>query len=193
MIIDNIFLDVKVEQQGKNMKHCLKKSFIALAIINTINLSYSASTTSVLQASGKISDVCYLTATNINFGILNLKAPGNINYANGTLSLLCTKSTSYSVILGFGTAATGAFYTNGRPNTGFMTGQNTGNHIAYSIQSQPINNSLPSWGSTPVNGTGTGSNQNYSMYGEIQLNAFGTPAYPVPDNYSDNVTATVTF
>lgn len=176
------------------MKNNLQKLLIALAISSTLTtISFAGTTTTVFQATGKISDVCYLSVTNINFGTINLNAPGNINYANGSLSLLCTRSTPYSVILGFGTAASGAFYSNGRPNTGWMTGQNTGNHIAYSIQSQPINNNNPSWGSTPVNGTGTGAVQNYTMYGEVQLNAFGTSAFPVPDNYSDNVSATVTF
>lgn len=176
------------------MKKSLNKLLvIALGFINTFNIAYAGSATVATQSTAKISNVCYLSATNINFGTLNLAASNNINYSNGTLSVLCTKGTSYSIIMSWGTTASGTSYTNSRPNTGWMTGANTGNHIAYSIQQQPINNSLPSWGSTTVSGTGTGANKDYTMYGEVQLNAYGAPAYPVPDNYSDNTTATISF
>lgn len=177
------------------MKKNLNKLFIILGMtgLGLFNIAQADSFSNTFQPTVQLASVCVLSATNITFGSLNLAAPGNINYSNGTLSVLCTKGTTYSIIMGFGTTASGTSYTNGRPNTGWLTGANTGNHIAYSIQQQPINNSLPSWGSTTVTGTGLGTIKTYTMYGEVQLNAFGATAYPVPDNYSDNATATISF
>lgn len=173
---------------------------VTLLLLTLTSVIYSSqahagTSSAVAQAKATIGSVCNVSATNINFGVLNLQATNNINTANGTLMVQCTKKTSYSILMTFGTPATGAYYLNGKPLTGYMTGVNTGSHIAYSIQSAPINNSnaAQAWGGTPVSGTGTGIVQNYTMYGEVQLNAFGAPAYPVVDNYSDNVTATITF
>lgn len=172
------------------------KSYILIAIALLLGTSLQAnagSLTATTKASATLSKTCTIGASNVNFGTLNLAASNYITYANGAFSVLCTKGTSYSILLTYGTPATSGYYQNGRPSTGLMTGANTGQHIAYGLQQQPINNSLPSWGITPYTSVGTGGIQNITVYGEVQLNAFGVPAYPTPDDYSDNVTATLTY
>jgi spore coat protein U-like protein len=172
------------------------KSYITMAVVSLLCVSLNAnagSLTAATKASATLNKTCTIGASNVNFGTLNLAASNYTTYANGSFSVLCTKGTSYSILLTYGTPATNGYYQNGRPSTGLMTGATSGAHIAYGLQQQPINNSLPSWGITPYTSVGTGGIQNITVYGEVQLNAFGIPAYPTPDNYSDNVTATLTY
>jgi spore coat protein U-like protein len=169
---------------------------LALALALTLTLAMSpnqvkaGSATASTKATASISKMCYISATDINFGNLNLAAPNNINYSNGNVAVQCTKGTAYSIQITFSTPATGSTIYNGNALTGYMTGTTHGGHIPYSIQPHPIDNSTV-WGA--INGTGNGALQNYTEYGEIQLNSFGVPAYPVPDNYSDTAIATLTY
>lgn len=164
---------------------------ITVAMVLSTPLQANAgSSTASTKATASINKMCYISAIDINFGNLNLQATNNINYANGNVAVQCTKGTSYSLQITFSTPATGSTIYNGNALTGYMTGANHGGHIAYSIQPHPINNSI-TWGA--INGTGNGTLQNYTEYGEVQLNAFGAPAYPIPDNYSDTAIATLTY
>lgn len=164
--------------------------FVALSVNNAKAGTNTAST----KATATIAKACTLSATSINFGVLKLTSASNtVNLANGSIQMICTKSTSYSILMTYATPATKGNYMGGKPLTGLMTGANFGDIVAYSVQQQPINNSLPSWSYTPYNATGTGATQTITVYGEAQTNVFNVSAYPTPDNYSDSVTATVTY
>lgn len=180
----------------------MKKSIIAntLAIIGILlsnHTTVAGSITASTKTTATIAKTCSLSATNISFGNLNLSNVQTL--ANGTISILCSNKTSYTVALTYGTPATKGYYTNGQPDTGLMTGATSGDIIAYGIQPATINNNNPAWGrSTPVTGTGTGSMQTMTMYGEAQLYQSGpsgvyTSRYPTPDNYADTVTLTLTY
>lgn len=154
------------------------------------SLSFAGTTTGATKATATISKMCSISAADISFGTLNLQASGNINYANGNVAVQCTKGTSYSILITFGTPATGSTIYNGNALTGYLTGSNSGAHIPYSIQPHPIDNSTV-WGA--ISDVGNGLIQNHTEYGEIQLNNFGAPSYPTADNYSDTAIATLTY
>lgn len=163
----------------------------------TSSSSLAGTVSANTQATANISRSCSISATNVSFG--NLDLTQTQTNANGTITILCSNKTTYSIGMTYGTPATAGYYTNGQPDTGLMTGASSHDVIAYGFQSGPINNNNPAWGrASPVTGTGTGSIQTMTMYGEAQLGSTGpggqyVSRYPTPDNYSDTVTLTLSY
>jgi spore coat protein U-like protein len=121
---------------------------------------------------------CSISATALNFGTYTGVA------ANGTstLTVQCPSGTTYNVGLDQGQAS-GATVTTRQ----MMNGAKTLNYTLYSDSGRSKN-----WGKTvgtdTVAGTGSGSNQSLTVYGQIQ--AVQTP---VPGSYTDTITATLTY
>jgi spore coat protein U-like protein len=180
------------------MRLTQNKKRIIIAMMTTVftftfflhNSVNAGTTTGATKATATIGKTCTISATNISFGTLNLST--TFNYANGTLQILCTKNTTYTIGMNYATADTKGYYTNGKADTGLMTGSAHGDQIAYGIQ--PTNNfSGASWNAITVSGTATGQIQTMTMYGAAVLGYTGYPTYPTPDNYSDNVSVTITY
>lgn len=128
-----------------------------------------------------VSDCSIANAPNLDFGIIGVL---NIAYSStATLTVVCTPGTSYSVSLDAGSVA-GSTVT-----TRYLTGP--GGTIAYSLYRDSAYTQV--WGNTvgtdTAGGTGTGSNQNYTIYGRIA--AMQTTR--APGSYSSTVTATITY
>lgn len=121
---------------------------------------------------------CTITANPLSFGNYAEK----VLNATTTLSVTCTSTTPYNVGLNAGTA-TGATVTNR-----MMTGP-SGALLKYSLYSNSAystnwGNSSPTW----VGGTGTGSAQTLTVYGQIPANQSA-----VSGAYTDTITATVNY
>jgi spore coat protein U-like protein len=121
---------------------------------------------------------CSISATTLAFGSYT----GLLVDSTSTLSVTCTKTTTYTVGLNAGTA-TGATVTNRG-----MTGPGSA-LLHYSL----FNNSTytTNWGNSSgswVSGTGNGSAQALTVYGQIPARQ-----YPTPGNYADTIVATVTY
>lgn len=163
----------------------IKNIFLAIGIVS-FSYAHAGNINTTTQAIASLSKTCSLSATNINFGTLT---PAVSNMATGTLSMLCSKNTSYSIAMHYATLAP-----QDSPNAGLMTGAASGDKIVYGVF-RSTDYGQPTWGYAPLAGTGNGQIQNYTMYGVAQLNRWPTiySPYPTPDNYSDTVTTTVTF
>ncbi len=126
---------------------------------------------------------CVISANGIDFGqtqgVLNQSVTGN-----SSINVTCTNTTPYNIGLnaGTGTGSSGTTrYLSG-------TGANTGT-VRFNLYQAPGSGQ---WGNTQgtdtVGGTGNGTQQTLTVYGEIPAQA--TPA---PDAYKSTITATVYF
>jgi spore coat protein U-like protein len=108
---------------------------------------------------------------------------GSAAASTSTISVTCTNSTPYNLGLNAG-AASGATVT-----TRKMSGPNAG-LLAYSLTSDSAHS--VNWGSTvgtdTVTGTGSGSAQALTVYGQVAAGQ-----YVNPGAYTDTITATVTY
>jgi spore coat protein U-like protein len=122
---------------------------------------------------------CTVTATNLAFG----NYTGAVNNSTSTVSVNCTSGTAYTVGLSTG-LATGASVTN-RSMTG--PGSALLHYGLYTNSGHTIN-----WGNTSgtnwVSGTGNGSTQPLTVYGQISAGQHSTPG-----SYTDTITVSVTY
>lgn len=169
-------------------------AIVLIAVLSFIGLVDSAGAgTSIAntQATATLVAVCNVSAIDISFG--NIAGNRSIYWSpsNGSISVGCTKNTSYTIRLSAGVNVTNS----GRR----LRGATSGDLINYTIcQTQTYG---PNWSSGQCNvpwftygswdynltGTGNGQTQIYTMHGVVQSD------YYTPDNYSDTVTATVSF
>lgn len=131
-------------------------------------------------------DVSTTAPTNMAFG-----TPTSLTAAidqTSSITVRCTTGSSYNVGLSAGAGA-GATVS-ARKMTGLTTTTATVGYNLYSDTGRTVN-----WGNTvgtdTVTGTGTGSNQVLTVYGRVPVASLN-PA-PIPQNYKDTVTVTVTY
>ncbi|MYM67801.1 fimbrial major subunit CsuA/B family protein [Pseudoduganella sp. FT55W] len=126
---------------------------------------------------------CTIAANALNFGSAQGVLATAVN-TNTTLSVTCTNTTPYNVGLSAGTG-TGSTVAS-RLLSG--TGANTST-VSYTLKQS---SGGANWGTTQgtdtVSGTGTGSSQTLTVYGNIPAQAT-----PQPDAYKSTITATVYF
>jgi len=125
---------------------------------------------------------CSITANPLSFGTTGVLSSA-INQQT-TVAVTCTNTTPYNVGLNAG-SGTGSTITS-RLMSG--TGANTST-VAYTLKQT---SGGANWGNTQgtdtVSGTGTGSSQSLTVYGNIPAQAT-----PQPDAYKSTITATVYF
>jgi spore coat protein U-like protein len=137
-----------------------------------------------------VTSACTVSVGTLNFG----STPANIAAAidsTATITAKCTNSTPYSIGLGSGLNASGS---QRRMQLGA-----TGNYVTYNLYTD--SGYSQAWSTTTSTtsctggsgscdlGTGTGANQNYTVYGQV-------PAQQAPvaaGTYSDTVVVTVTY
>ncbi|MCA1862124.1 spore coat protein U domain-containing protein [Janthinobacterium sp. HSC-3S05] len=146
-----------------------------------VYLNGSASTT--FDVTLKIIANCTIAAANLDFGQSQGVLATAVN-VNTTVNVTCTNTTLYNVGLtaGSGTGSSGTTrYLSG-------TGGNLGT-VQFNLY-QTAGSTL--WGDTQgtntVGGTGNGSSQPITVYGNIP-----PQATPAPDTYKSTITATVYF
>jgi spore coat protein U-like protein len=144
----------------------------------TLYINGNAYATNTIHVSATVGNGCALSAGALNFGNYS----GSLVSGQSTITATCTKSTTYNVGLNAGTA-TGATVTTRKMQNGKALLQYALSH--YTSMS-------PNWGNTigsdTVVGTGTGSAQNLTVYGQIpagQSVASGS--------YTDTITVTLTY
>jgi spore coat protein U-like protein len=139
----------------------------------------AATSTTTFTVSTTIQATCLVSATSLAFGTYT----GLVADSASTVSVTCTNTTPYNIGLNSGTAS-GATVTARK-----MAGPNSAllNYSLFTDTSRTLN-----WGETAgtdtVSGTGNGSAQTLTVYGRIPAGQ-----YLAPGNYSDTITATVTY
>ena len=128
---------------------------------------------------------CTISATPLNFGTNGVLASALNQQTN--VAVTCTNTTPYNVGLDAGTVAGSTVAS--RLMAGTTTG-NTGTTVGFELYQDAGRATV--WGNTQgtntVAGTGTGSAQSISIYGQVPAQAT-----PQPDTYQTTVTATVYF
>jgi spore coat protein U-like protein len=126
---------------------------------------------------------CIISANNLDFGQSQGVLATAVN-VNTTLSVTCTNTTPYNIGLNAGTG-TGST-TAARLMSG--TGANTST-VAFNLyQTAGATNWGNVQGTDTKSGTGTGSAQTLTVYGNVPAQAT-----PQPDSYKSTITATVYF
>ncbi len=135
--------------------------------------------TAMFSVTATVVKSCTVSATNLAFG----NYTGAQVRSTSTITATCTSSTTYTVGLNAGTA-TGATVTNRS-----MTGPGSA-LLHYSL----FNNSgyTTNWGNTAathwVSGTGNGTGQKLTVYGQIPV-----AQYVTPGSYADTITVSVSY
>lgn len=169
-------------------RHFVATVFAAAAMLPALAGAANVYTTGIPKTANfdvtmRIIADCTISATGIDFGqnqgLLTTAVTGNAN-----LKVTCSNTTPYNIGLNQGNGAG----SNGTTRYMSGTGANTGT-VKFNLY-QTSGGGL--WGNTQgndtVGGTGTGTQQNITVYGEIPVQ--DTPA---PDAYKSTITATVYF
>lgn len=159
-----------------------KVSLITLSLsASLLSFNTHAGTTSAnTQATATLNASCNLSINDMAFGQIT---PGASATATSTVSVNCTKSSDYAINFAYGNAG-----------GSHLVGQNHGDNLPYIVEILQTGSYLTI---SQITGTGTGQNQSYGLQGFI-LNAEDQSAqhivpYVTPDNYTDTITATMTF
>jgi spore coat protein U-like protein len=152
---------------------------LAAAALSQPALAGTATTT--LGVSLTINAGCNVSSSSVAFPAQSVLASA-VNQS-GSVSVTCTNTTPYNVGLDKG-AGSGASVTNR-----LMTGPASAT-VAYGLYQDSGHST--NWGNTvgtdTVTGTGNGSAQTLTVYGQI-----GAQTTPAPGGYADTVNVTVTF
>jgi spore coat protein U-like protein len=150
---------------------------LALGIASTS--AAAATTTSSFAVTATVQATCLVSATPMAFGTYT----GTQATSSSTVSVTCTNTTPYNVGLNAG-GATGATV-----SSRSMSGPGSA-LLVYSLFSDSARTA--NWGQTigtdTVTGTGNGSAQALTVYGQVAAGQ-----YVAPGAYADTITATVTY
>lgn len=153
----------------------------AATLVSAAPLSWAvaATATATFTVTANVTTNCTLTATNLNFGTY----AGAVVDQTSTLTADCSTGTPYTIGLDAG-ASPGATVTSRK-----MTGPGT-DLLAYGLFRDSAH--TENWGDSPPtdteNSTGTGAVQTFTVFGQIPAGQFVQAG-----NYSDTITATLTF
>jgi spore coat protein U-like protein len=175
---------IRSEASGRG-KFRKRSALLSIAVLAALSLGVSAAPASAATAgstmgvSATVQATCLNTVTNLGFGTYT----GVVSAATATITVTCTNTTPYNIGLDAG-VATGASVT-----ARAMTGTNAAT-LNYTLTSDAGNS--VNWGNTPgtdtVAGTGNGSAQPITIYGNLAAGQFVAPGA-----YADTITATVTY
>jgi spore coat protein U-like protein len=140
---------------------------------------WAATATTTFQVTATVQATCLISATNLSFGTYT----GAVVNSTSSITVTCTNTTPYNIGLNAGTA-TGATV-----STRKMSGP-AGALLAYSLTQDAAH--TINWGNTvgtdTVAGTGNGSAQTLTVFGQTAAGQFVTPGA-----YVDTITATITY
>jgi len=150
-----------------------------IAFTGSTESAFAATATTTFAVTATVQATCSVTATGMAFGTYST----TVATSTSTVSVTCTNGTTYNLGLNAG-SATGATVT-----TRQMTGPASAllNYGLYQDSAHSKN-----WGQTigtdTETGTGNGSAQALTVYGQVPAGQ-----YVSPGSYSDTITATVTY
>jgi len=161
-------------------------SRFALAYRNCCLACNTTSSFSVTSApftvSANVVAGCTVSAGDLNFGTASL-LNSNVD-STSSVSVTCTSGLAYAVALSQGTT------TGGTTTTRLMKHASTASTVPYKMYSDAARTA--NWGnatSDDVNGSGTGSAVNHTVFGRVPAQAVA----PQAGSYSDTVTVTITY
>ena len=146
----------------------------------------AATATNTFQVQITLIASCAISATTLNFGS-SVGVLTSVVNGSSTLSVTCSNTTPYNVGLDAGTVSGSTVATRLMAGT---TAGNTGTTMQFQLYSDSSH--FTQWGNTvgtsTVSGTGNGSAQTLTVYGQVPVQTS-----PKPDTYQTTITATVTY
>lgn len=133
------------------------------------------------SATANVINNCNISATNVSFGTASVLS-GTLT-ATGSITAQCTNGDAWKIALSGG--STGNVTARGMQRSG---GGGTINYGLYTDAARSIPWGDGTGGSSTATGVGTGTSQVVTVYGAVPAQT--TPA---PGNYSDTITATISF
>lgn len=139
--------------------------------------------TDSMTVSADVSSSCEVTADNLAFGTVNVLSADPVA-ATSNISVTCTADTAYDIGLDGGNSADVA----ARYMTDTAT---TPNQLNYNLYQETTHDTV--WGNTDgtdtVAGTGTGSAQGHTVYGEVVGGQSGLPS----GTYDDTINVAIYY
>lgn len=165
--------------QPKHLRTFIGAS-IAAAGFGLLNLPANAATaTTTFGVTSTVQSSCLISGTSLGFGTYS----GSAISMTTTLSVTCSNGTTYNVGLNPGTGHGATVTDRG------MTGPGAA-WLGYALYQD--SGHTTNWGQTvgtdTVAGTGDGSAQTITVFGQLSASQYVTPG-----SYSDTITATVTY
>lgn len=161
------------------------KLLAALTLFGAVAAPALADTASApLLVTATVVKSCELSTTPVAFGTVTPALVG-VADATGSVDVVCTKNTPYTVTLdtGLNSSSFAARNMNGAVGNADL--------LAYNLYTTAARTTVlgdSTAGTGTFAGAGTGAVVSYPVYGRLSRNQFVTP-----DNYQDSVTATVTY
>lgn len=175
----------------------LKILFTSLAL-GALSPTFAGTIDSNFAVNATVEPVCYLTAQDINFGVVDIKAPTN---SIGVVKIRCTSIQAHDLALSHGHS------NNQLQRT--MLGQANLDLLKYNIFTTPSYDTIIGDGANgtthPIYGKSNGRDFFGSLYGrplyqsmtgDIEFYLYGQifeNQYVAPDNYKDNLMITLTY
>lgn len=168
----------------------LRHAAIAATIMGVCGLSttaVAASDSDTFQVKLTIQKACTVGhAGDLDFGSADADSTSNLSATkSGLITVTCSATTPYEIALEPSSGNT--------DGTGAMSGAASGNTdtVAYALYQDSSKSTK--WGNqagtNTQGGTGTGTQQDYDVYGEVDGNGLNV----TPDDYSDTVTVSVSY
>lgn len=146
--------------------------FLATVLVMA-RIASAAKIKGILKLAARVPVMCtFVAISSVNFG----SYIGNETNGTGAMSVNCVLGTNYAISLGTGGSGT---YDPRQMNHG-------SDLLNYNLYTDNTHTTI--WENGTVNGTGTGSDQNYSIYGRILAGQY-VPA----GGYSDTVVVTIDY
>lgn len=137
---------------------------------------WAASGTSSFDVSIQVLATCSISASNMTFSSITTGTTSNTD-ATSSLTVNCSNGTPYTIALGNGNNYSGGRrMTNGTTNINYYLYSDSGRSTQWNSASTQT-------------GTGSGSDQNFNIYGRIPSGQ----SVPFTGAYSDTIIATVTY
>lgn len=153
--------------------------FMTLGVASTSAVAQTNPATTTFGVTATVLKDCIVSASALSFSSYS----GAVDNATSTVTVTCTNTTTYTVGLNQG-LTTGATVT-----TRQMAITPPAGGLAYALYTDSAHTT--NWGNTSgswVAGTGNGSAQGLTVYGQIAAGLYVTPG-----SYTDTITATVTY
>ena len=165
----------------------LKRAVVSLVVVGVclgLTTSGNTGTTSTtMSVSASVAAACTVSANSLNFGAVSASSPGGV-LATANITVNCQNGSPYSIALGGGN-----FLSGGVRNMALDPNYT----IGYFLYKN--NDPMQAWGDgvslgAVQLGTGTGSNQIFTVYGTTTV---GSQNPLAAGSYSDSVAVTVSF
>lgn len=162
----------------------------ALVLAFSSTLLKAGTATANLTVQVTITASCTISAATLNFGsVAGTTVATTAQTGSATVSVTCTNGSAYSVGMGQGNNYSGGSNRMNNSTNYIPYGLYTDVGLTHAWTTTTSSSSCTGGASTCYLGTGTGSSQNITVYGQIP----STTTAPATGTYSDTVTMTITY